>query len=337
MPVLSINNFVDDPAVVFPKPYPELSTSRVLTMDRLEGISLSEHQALVTGDVDLAESTRHGANVWVKMIFRDRFYHADPHPGNLLVLPGGAAGILDGGMIGRIDKRMSVDLEDLALAYVSKDVGEIASVVLRICDPPRGFDRKGLEADISYIIDDLLDRPVQQIDVVELNDVILDVIRRYSLNIPSSYIMLIKTLSQLQATGRALDMSFNLAELLATHGQEIISHRYSPKNLVRSLLRSYQDWERLLRALPVQITGILDQAQTGKIPVQLQISGLDRITNRLILGLIATGLIVASAMMWSAHVGPMFEGFSLVGAMGIVLALSIVFRLWRAIARSGGL
>jgi ubiquinone biosynthesis protein len=149
--------------------------------------------------------------------------------------------------------------------------------------------------------------------------------------------MLIKTLSQLQATGRALDMRFNLAELLAPHGQKIISHRYSPKNLVRSMLRSYQDWERLIRALPVQITGILDQAQTGKIPVQLEISGLDRITNRLILGLIATGLIVASAMMWSAGVGPMFEGFSLVGAMGIVLALPIVFRLWRAIARSGGL
>jgi ubiquinone biosynthesis protein len=332
-----INNFADDPAVIFPRPYPELSTSRVLTMDRLEGISLNDYQALVADGVDLAESTRHGANVWVEMIFRDRFYHADPHPGNLLLLPGGAAGILDCGMIGRIDKRMSVDLEDLALAYVSKDAGEIASVVLRICDPPRGCDRKGLEADIGYIVDDLLDRPVEQIDVVELSNAILGAVRHYHLNIPSSYIMLIKTLSQLQATGRALDMRFNLAELLAPHGQKIISHRYSPKNLVRSMLRSYQDWERLIRALPVQITGILDQAQTGKIPVQLQISGLDRITNRLILGLIATSLIVASAMMWSAGVGPMFDGFSLVGAMGIVLALSIVFRLWRAIARSGGL
>ncbi len=332
-----INNFADDPAVVFPKPYPELSTSRVLTMDRLEGIKLNDHQALVAEDVDLSELARHGANVWIEMIFRDRFYHADPHPGNLLLLPGGTAAILDGGMIGRIDKRMSVDLEDLALAYVSKDVGEIASVVLRICEPPRGFDRKGFEADINYIIDDLLDRPVQQIDVVELNNVILDVIRRYRLNIPSSYIMLIKTLSQLQATGRALDMSFNLAELLVPHGQEIISHRYSPKNLVRSMLRSHQDWERLIRALPVQITDILEQAQAGEISVQLQISRLDRITNRLIFGLIATGLIVASAMMWSAGAGPMFEGFSLVGAVGIVLGLYIVIRLWRAIDRSGGL
>ena len=89
--------------------------------------------------------------------------------------------------------------------------------------------------------------------------------------------------------------------------------------------------------MPGQVANILDQAQTGDISVQLQISRLDRITNRLIYGMIATGLIVASAMMWSAGVGPIFEEFSLVGAAGIVLALYIVFRLWRAIDRSGGL
>lgn len=332
-----IENFADDTAVIFPKPYPELSTTRVLTMDRLEGIKLTDQQALLAADVELTESARHGANVWIKMIFRDRFYHADPHPGNLLLMPGGAVGILDCGMIGRIDKRMSVSLEDLAIAYVSKDAGEIAGVILRICDPPRGFDRKSLEAEISYIVDDLLDRPVEQIDVEELSNAILGIIRRYQLNIPSSYVILMKTLSLLQGTGRMLDTSFRLAELLAPYGHEIIGRRHSPKNLARSMVRSYQDWDRLIRTLPVQITDILDQAQTGDISVQFQISGLDRITNRLIFGLIATGLILASAMMWSAGVGPMFEGFSLVGAVGIVLALYIVFRLWHAIDRSGGL
>lgn len=332
-----IENFADDPTVVFPKPYPALSSSRVLTMDRLEGIKVSDRQALLTADVALAESAGHGADIWIKMIFRDRFYHADPHPGNLILLPGGAVGILDCGMVGRIDKRMSLNLEDLALAYVSKDVGELAGVILRICDPPRGFDRKGLEADISYIIDDLLDRPVEQIDVEELSNAILGVVRGYQLNIPSSYIMLMKTLSLLQGTGRVLDTNFRLAELLAPYGQEIIARRHSPGNLARSVVRSYQDWDRLIRALPIQITDILDQAQTGDISVQFQISGLDRITNRLIFGLIATGLIVASAMMWSAEAGPMFEGFSLVGAVGIALGLYIVIRLWRAIDRSGGL
>ncbi len=149
--------------------------------------------------------------------------------------------------------------------------------------------------------------------------------------------MLIKTIGQLEGTGRSLDMSFNLAELLAPYVQEIISRRYSPQNLMRSLLRSYRDWDRLIGSLPAQMADILNQLQTGDFAVQLQISRLDRITNRLIFGMIATGLIVASAMLWSAGVGPIFEDFSLVGAAGIVLALYIVFRLWRAIDRSGGL
>ena len=130
---------------------------------------------------------------------------------------------------------------------------------------------------------------------------------------------------------------FNLAELLAPYVQEIISRRYSPQNLVRSLLRSYRDWDRLIGALPAQMADILNQLQMGDFSVQLQISRLDRITNRLIFGMIATGLIVASALMWRAGVGPFFEDFSLLGAAGLVLALYIVLRLWRAIDRSGGL
>ncbi len=332
-----ITNFADDPAVKFPEPYPELCTSRVLTMDRLEGISMSDHEAMVAEGVDLGELARHGANVWIEMIFRDRFYHADPHPGNLMLLPGGVAGILDSGMIGRIDQRMLADLEDLVIAYVSKDVAQIADVAMRICDPPRGFNRNSFEPDIGYIVDDLLDRPVEQIDMIELGNAIIGVIHSYHLNIPSNYIMLIKTIGQLEGTGRSLDMSFNLAELLAPYVQEIISRRYSPQNLMRSLLRSYRDWDRLIGSLPAQMADILNQLQTGDFAVQLQISRLDRITNRLIFGMIATGLIVASAMLWSAGVGPIFEDFSLVGAAGIVLALYIVFRLWRAIDRSGGL
>ena len=330
-------NFADDPQVKFPKPYPDLSTSRVLTMERLEGLSMSDHEALVAEQVDLSGLARQGADIWFEMIFRDRFYHADPHPGNLLVLPDGVAGILDSGMVGRIDKRMLADLEDLVIAYVNKDVEQIADVAMRICDPPRGFDRKRFEAEISYIVDDLLDRPVEQIDMVELGNAIIDVIRKFQLNIPANYFIFIKTVALLEGTSRALDMNFNLAELLVPYVQEIISRRFSLRNLVQSMLRSYRDWDRLIRSLPRQLADILDQAQTGEFSFHLEVSRLDRITNRLIFGMIATGLILASALLWSAGVGPFFEDFSLFGAAGIVLALYIVYRLWRAIDRSGGL
>jgi ubiquinone biosynthesis protein len=306
-------------------------------MERLEGISMSDQDGLVAEGVDLGKLARQGADIWFEMIFRDRFYHADPHPGNLLVLPKGIAGILDSGMVGRIDKRMLADLEDLVIAYVGKDVERIADVAMRICDPPRGFDRKSFEAEISYIMDDLLDRPVEQIDMAELGNAIIGVVRNYHLNVPSNYTMFIKTVGQLEGTSRGLDMDFHLAELLKPYVQEIISRRFSPQSLLRSMLRSYRDWDRLIRLLPAQLSDILDQAQTGEFSVHLQINRLDRITNRLIFGMIATGLIIASARLWSAGVGPFFEDFSLLGALGIALALYIVFRLWRAIDRSGGL
>jgi ubiquinone biosynthesis protein len=298
---------------------------------------MSDHETLVAEGIDLSALAKQGADIWFEMIFRDRFYHADPHPGNLMVLPEGVAGILDSGMVGRIDKRMLADLEDLVIAYVNKDVELIADVAMRICDPPRGFDRKRFEAEIGYIVDDLLDRPVEQIDMVELGNAIIGVIRNFQLNIPSNYFIFIKTVAMLEGTSRALDMNFNLAELLMPYVQEIISRRFSLRNLMQSMLRSYRDWDRLIHLLPVQLADILDQAKTGEFSFNMEVKGLDRIINRLIFGMIATGLILASALLWNAGVGPFFEEFSLLGAVGIVFALYIVYRLWRSINRSGGL
>ena len=150
---------------------------------------------------------------------------------------------------------------------------------------PRGFDRKRFEIEIGYIVDDLLDRPVEQIDTVELGNAIIAVIRNHHLNIPSNYIIFMKTVAMLEGTSRSLDTSFNLAELLMPYVQDIARRRFSLQSLMQSLLRSYRDWDRLIHALPALLSDILNQAQSGEFSVQLQINRLDRITNRLIFGM----------------------------------------------------
>src|SRR5262249_2183086 len=129
-------NFVDNPTVHFPAVFPDLCSRRVLTMEMLQGTSAENIEALKRAKVDLDELARRGANMYLEMIFRDGFYHADPHPGNLMVLPDGVIGVLDCGMVGRIDDRLREEIESLLVAVIQKDSREVADVVKRLGSVP---------------------------------------------------------------------------------------------------------------------------------------------------------------------------------------------------------
>ena len=119
-------NFAGDETVHFPVPYPELCTRRVLTMERLEGVLLSQMRILPGPNPETDEFVRRGANLYLGMIFRDSFYHADPHPGNLMFLPDGVVGVLDCGMVQRLDDELRETIEDLLLALVRGDARTVS-------------------------------------------------------------------------------------------------------------------------------------------------------------------------------------------------------------------
>ena len=140
-------NFLDDETVHFPVSYTDTSAHRVLTMEMLDGISVSDTQRLRESNVDLNEFALRGANMYLEMIFRDGFYHADPHPGNLLVLADGVVGVLDCGMVGRVDEQLREDFEGMLLAAVNRDAEDLTDYVVRLGSVPPDFDRDALRTD----------------------------------------------------------------------------------------------------------------------------------------------------------------------------------------------
>jgi ubiquinone biosynthesis protein len=332
-----IHNFHNDPAVVFPQPYPELSTSRVLTMTKIVGINLNDRERLSEENIDLEETANIGANIWIEMIFRDSFFHADPHPGNLLVLSGGRVGVLDCGMVGYIDDQTQEDLEDLVLAFAIKDVDQISDTILRICDAPKNFQRRPFTRDVSMFMADYLDQSIKDMDVSAMMRAVNDIAFRHHLMVPANLIMLGKAIAMLEGTSHLVYPEFDLNEALEPHYQAIVERRYSPKRLMAVALRSYKDWGRLLTSLPGEVGDILALLQQGEFRIQFEVNRLDKVANRLIYGLVVAALIVASAMIWSAGVGPMAGDISLLGAVGILFAIVLVIRLFRAVERSGGM
>lgn len=209
-----IRNLSTDDQVRFPAPIPEFCTSRVLVMEYLSGTSIQEGKNAISPGYEPEELARRGARVFLDMIFRDGFYHADPHPGNLIVLPGGVLGILDGGMIGRVGPELRSQIEAAMVTVVSNDPATLADVVVRVGEVPPGFQPAELEAELAEKISFYWGMPLDQFQLGVALEEATETIRRYQISLRPPLAMLLKMLVMLEGTTRLISPRFNLVEVL---------------------------------------------------------------------------------------------------------------------------
>lgn len=330
-------NFEQDPSIRFPAAHAERCSQRVLTMDALDGISVSNTAALQQAGFDLTAIARRGANMFLDMVFRDGFYHADPHPGNLMVLPGEVIGVLDGGMVGRVDESLREQIEDLLLAAIDKDADRLLDTVTQLGQLPPDFDRSRLHNDLVAFIDEYASQSVSEFDLSGALNEMTAIIRAHHILLPSRVSMLIKMLVMLEGTAQLLNPNFSIVELLEPYRVQAVKRRLSPQRLWRKLQATQRDWTRLIEALPRDVTDIVDRIRRGSFDVHLEHRRLDSIVNRLVLGLLTSALFMGSTSMLSSQVQPLLWGTSIPGAIGCVLAVGLGVQLVLAIKKSGSI
>lgn len=330
-------NFKDDPSVTFPRPYGDLSAERVLTMDFFEGTSVKDLESLQGQDFDLPDIARRGADVFIKMIFEHGFYHADPHPGNLMVLEGGIIGTIDCGMTGRIGGRLRGKLEELLAALVRRSPERLADSVLQFGSTGPELDRQAFEDDIEEFLDDYVDQSLNSVNFGALVGDLMGIIRRHRIQLPASISLLLRMLVVLEGTARLLNPDFSLGEALRPFTQKRLRQKLNPKSLLQQTQRSSRDWARLVEILPREITELFDLARRGALDIHLQHRGLDSTVNRLIYGVLTGALIMGAALLWSREIPPLIGGLSLPGSVLAGSAVFLGFRLLRAIEGVGGL
>ena len=331
-------NFAADPTVCFPEPFAELSSSRVLTMEYLDGVSLLETEELGRRGADLNELARRGANLYLEMIFRDGFYHADPHPGNIRYLADGRIGMLDCGMVGRLDEALRDNVEQLLMAIVRQDAEQMTRIIMRLCSVPRGADPAALSADVAEFLAYYGSQPLSQLKFGAALTEITDIVRRHELVMPGRVSLLIKVLVMLEGTSRLLNPTFNLIELIAPYQQKMIRRRLSPKRYARMMRQTLLDWAHLGGKLPDAVGGVLDQLREGKFDVHLEHRRLQPVVNRLVFGVVTSALFVGSSLLWALKAPPrIFDDVSVFGVIGCAVSVVLVFRLLRSINKSGHL
>lgn len=328
-------NFIDNEWVHIPKTYPDYSSARVLTMEMLTGYSISNEKKLTENNINGEEFVRQGANMYLEMIFRDRFFHADPHPGNIWVLPDAKLGLLDFGMTGRLDNDTREELEGILVAAVDNDADRLLDHVMRIATVPQSVDRQTLKRDIDDFLSEYVNVSVDDIDLSSTLNYLTNILRQHHILLPASLSLLLRVLVMLEGTSRLLDRSFSLAELIKPYVLNSVQRRYSPKKLFHQARTTYRDWDRLMKILPRELFDLIIRVRDGKFDVSIEHRSLEKVIKWLVHGILSAALFLGGSMILSQAIPPLIWGTSIIGLTTSCAGLYLGFRLVRTMKKSG--
>jgi ubiquinone biosynthesis protein len=335
------------PGIRIPETFASHSSARVLTMSMLTGESINEaSNPDKFSDAQREQLARRIADLYVEMIFVKGLYHADPHPGNILIESDGALGLLDFGMVGRIDDSLRDNIEEMLWALSLRDSALLSSIVKKVGKVPQKIDDSLLSSDITDLIATYGNQPIDKIDLATaLNDA-TDILHRHRIVLPSQMGMLIKTLVTLQGTISRTSPKFSLLEAIEPMFKRMWRNRLSPWRQARRMRRLYIEVESMVEKLPGQVSSLMELVQTGKLDVHLSHRGLSPSINRLVLGLLTSSLLLGSSILMASKVPPLLfvdggplglKDLSLIGLGGFALSLIVTIRILFAINRSGHL
>lgn len=336
--------FQDRPHVRVPEVFRELSTPHVLTMERFDGVRASQVDALKLRGYDLEKVAEAGATAILEQIFLHGIFHADPHPGNILVLEDGVIGFIDLGQIGRLDRTLRHRVARLLTALANLDEEAAADALLALTTSDQAPDRRALEADLSELIDWHLDRSIGDIRLGRMLYQTVEIAGGQRRRIPPELFLVLKALATVEGLASSLAPDFTLSNCAQPVLKRLVWQRLSPRSLWKEARASGVEWLDLLRQVPGGAVEVLQLLRRGKLHVEFEHKGLDpllhkleQVSNRLVFAVVLAALLIASSLVALGQFAPFWHGMPLIGLVGYLLAGILGLALLISILRRGRL
>lgn len=333
-------NFASDPSIHIPLVFWETTTSRVLTLERIRGVKINDLAGLDAQGTDRRWLANYATSVVLKMVCEDGFFHADPHPGNFFIEEGGAIGLIDFGMVGVLDERTRERLADLLIAISHENADRLVDVFLELGVTRKRIDRALFRRDIEHLLERYWGLPLSELKVTALLNDVFAIMRQHHLHLPANLALLLKAVIMIEGLGVNLDPDFHLTRTLAPYTEQLVLREYSLFRWLRGLGRAGLDFARLGADMPRQLRRIVSAAEDGNFQIGMHPEGFDpvinrleKIANRIVLGVIAAAFINGLAVLVSVYRPPGWErwgwvvfafGFLCALLLGLYLALSIL-------------
>lgn len=336
--------FLHDATVYIPKVYRETTTSRVLTTELVQGIKVSKLDLLDQEGYDRKTITFRGAQICLRQIFNHGFFHADPHPGNIFVLPDNVICLLDFGMVGAIDRNTREDFVELVDSIVRKDETRAAQCLLKITSWDEEPDMRSFEKDVSEFIGEHLYKPLKEIELGKLLQQLLELSARHRLRIYPDIFLMMKALSTVEGVALLLDPDFDMLQHAEPFIKKVKLERFSPKRLENDVLSLTSQMFTFLKDFPKDLLEITRLIRQRKLSFSHELQGLDQmlsthdqISNRISFSILIAALIIGSALIVISKTPPLFYGISLIGIIGFLAAAIMGIWLLVAILKKGRL
>ncbi|MFO7918759.1 MAG: AarF/UbiB family protein [Anaerolineae bacterium] len=298
-----LSDLLKEETVLIPGVHWDLTTSRVITLDYLEGIKLTQTQKLADVGYDLHIVAVQITQLYLRQIFIHGIFHADPHPANILVCDG-RIGLVDFGVIGYLTPQMRRDLGDLLFAVVQKDADQVARIILRIGAVGAESDRDALHRDVRRFILQYYNVPLESVPIGQFLRDILSLTFEHHVRLPSDLALLLRTIIVLEGVTRNLDPSFVLAKYLEPFVDRLVRQRISLRRFTANTATTMRDMGNVLRVLPNRVDSISEQLDRGDLTLGIHVHQLtealyelDTIGNRLSFSVVVAALIIGSALI----------------------------------------
>ncbi len=322
--------------------HPQLSTDRILVMEYIDGIKASHVEQLKEEGHNLPLLAKRGAILVMEQIFLHGFFHADPHPGNLFILPNNIVCFIDFGQMGRLSLKDREDFTDLIMSLVSGDERKVTSGLLNITIQQGKIEKEELTADLTNMMDMYLYRPLGELEAGKILQDILNLVSRHKLSIkPGLYIMM-KALATVEGIGLVLDPNLRLIELARPFMRKVQLGRLQPERVADELARTGTAYLSFFREMPEELLSIVRLLREGRMKMEFEHRGLkslgvalDRISNRIAFAIVLAALIIGSSLIVLSGIPPKWHDIPIIGLVGFVVAGIMGFGLLLSILRHG--
>ena len=326
-------NFRNNSGIFIPKIYWDHTSIRVLTLEYIEGVKSSYLDLLDEKGFDRRKIAHTVGNAFMQQVFEDGFFHADLHPGNMLIKDDGKIALIDFGLVGHLSTETRNMLIDELIAITKGDIDLFVETLKDMGYIGDHVDIVSLKADVEYFRTKYYGRPLKDFDTHVIIEELIGILRKHQVQIPSNLALLARAVLTVEGFGRMMDPGFNISELGESYGKKILKQRLGPQNLAQNTYSHILDWSRVFKKAPTKISHILDVAEKGCLKLEIEPQSAKRISsdinaasNRLSLSLMISAVIVGSSMIIQTNMKPHLWGVPLLGVFGFLMAA--LFGLW---------
>lgn len=328
-------NFKNNKETYVPKIYEEFCSNNILCMEYVEGIKITNKESLLESGIDPVKISEIGLRLFVSQILDYGYFHADPHAGNILIKKDGKVVFIDFGAVGTIQPNDKEILEQLIVAFVSKNAQKIVKNLKKMAVSYEIPDDRAFQNDVEDVLNFVHRSSLQNIDVPKLVRKMTDTLKNNRINMPDYLYLLLKGISLIEGVGRTINPDLDIVKSLQPFTKRIIFKSVSPKKILKSGSQKLMSLTENMEEIPQELRSLLQKLDDNKFTVTSEIKNIEK-TNQLIktsivnliLGMVLCANIISTAILWNSETAYTIGGIPLIIVFSITLSAFLVIVLF---------